>query len=111
FAKKHNLSKPIDTWSPEEIERLRTLYDAKTPVKQIAEELGRPIASIRTRASNMGLKQRIAWTDQEYQMLTDAAQNGERLIDVAERIGRPYANVAAVANRIGLTFQRTAKSG
>lgn len=110
FAKKHNLSKPVDSWSPQDIERLRELYAAKTPVKQIAEELGRPIAAIRTRASNMGLKQRVAWTEREYEILREGSANGERLTDVAQKIGRPYVNVARQAAVMGLSFKPNRKS-
>ncbi|GAA2887935.1 hypothetical protein GGQ99_004766 [Aminobacter niigataensis] len=106
FAQKNNFNRAADPWTHEMIERLRVLYEKKTPVKQIAEELGKPIASVRTRASNLGLKQRIAWTDQEYQMLTEAAERGDKLIDIAARIGRPYPNVAAVAKRLGLNFRQ-----
>lgn len=110
FAKKHNLSKPVDSWTPEDIDRLREFYEAKTPVKQIAEELGRPIAAIRTRASNMGLKQRVAWTEREYEILREGSANGERLTDVAMKIGRPYVNVARQAAVMGLSFKPNRKS-
>jgi hypothetical protein len=110
FAQKHNFNRAPDPWTPEQIERLRVLYEAKTPVKVIAAELGKMEAAIRTKASNLGFKQRIAWTDKEYEMLTEACERGERLIDVAKRIGRPYPNVAAVASRMGLSF-KTGKAG
>lgn len=111
FASKHNFNRAPDPWTHEQIERLRVLYEAKTPVKEIAAELGRPIASVRTRASNLGFKQRIAWTEREYEILREASEKGERLTDTAQMIGRPYPNVAAVASRLGLSFKKVAKGG
>ncbi|WP_292461411.1 DUF87 domain-containing protein [Mesorhizobium sp.] len=112
FAQKNNLVRGADPWSHEEIERLRTLYEAKTPVKQIAEELGRPIASIRTRASNLGLKQRVAWSDAEYEILREASATGKTLTETAAALGRPYVNVARQAAFLKLNFRigRTAPS-
>lgn len=110
FAQKHNFNRAPDPWTPEQIERLRVLYEAKTPVKAIAAELGKMEAAVRTKASLLRFKQRVAWSDEEYEMLTGAYERGERLIDVAKRIGRPYPNVAAAAKRVGLSF-KSSKSG
>jgi hypothetical protein len=107
FAQKNNFNRAGERWSPEQIERLRELYAAKTPVKAIAEELDKPIGSVRTRASNLGLKQRVAWTDAEYAILRKGSEDGERLVDVAAKIGRRYPNVAAVASKLGLSFRRS----
>ncbi|WP_189348011.1 DUF87 domain-containing protein [Mesorhizobium sp. M2D.F.Ca.ET.232.01.1.1] len=105
FAQKNNLVRGADPWSHEEIERLRTLYAAKTPVKQIADDLGRPIASIRTRASNLGLKQRVAWSDAEYEILREASATGKTLTETAATLGRSYVNVARQAAFLKLSFR------
>ncbi|MFN3464450.1 MAG: helicase HerA domain-containing protein [Terricaulis sp.] len=106
FAQKNNFCRKGDSWTPEETAELERLYNAKVPPKEIAEQLGKTIGSIRTRASNLGLKQRIAWTDEEYKILRDGHAEGKALTWCAERIGRPYPNVAATAKRIGLSFAR-----
>jgi len=105
FAQKNNLVRGADPWSHEEIERLKELYAAKMPVKEIAEKLGRPIASIRTRASNLGLKQRVAWTDAEYEILRQASASGKSLTETAQQLGRPYVNVARQAAFLKLNFK------
>jgi len=110
FAQKNNFNRAAPSWTPEQLERLKVLYAARTPVRDIAAELGHPEASIRTKASLLGIHQRQAWTDAERQILIDACTAGETLIDAAKKIGRPYANVAAVASRMGLDFRKTGRA-
>lgn len=105
FASKHNFNRAPDPWTHEDIEKLRELYAAKTPVKEIAAALGKPIASVRTRASNLGLKQRTAWTPEEYEFLKAASERGDSLIDTAASLGRPYVNVARQAAVLRLSFK------
>lgn len=106
FATKHGVLRKHDPWTDEQVDRLRVLYEAKTPVRDIASELGKEIAAVRTKASLLGFKQRVAWSDEDYRILTEGHAAGERLTDVAEKIGRPYANVARVAATLKLSFQR-----
>ena len=73
--------------------------------QQIAEAIGKPIASVRSRASNLGLKQRVAWSEAEYESLRASHEDGESLGTAAQKIGRPYANVARVAVDLGLNFK------
>lgn len=105
FAAKNNFNRAPDPWTHEDIEKLRELYAAKKPVKEIAAALGKPIASVRTRASNLGLKQRTAWTPEEYQLLQAASERGDSLIDTAASLGRPYVNVARQAAVLKLSFK------
>lgn len=105
FAAKNNFNRAPDPWTHEDIQKLRDLYAAKTPVKEIAAALGKPLASVRTRASNLGLKQRVAWTPEEYEMLREASDRGDTLIATASNLGRPYVNVARVASSLKLSFK------
>jgi GTPase SAR1 family protein len=105
FATKHNFKRGPDPWTHEEIAKMTELYKQKTPVKQIAEILQKPIAAIRSRASNMGLKQRVAWSEEEYEILRRCHEDGESLGMASQKIGRPYPNVARVAIDIGLNFK------
>lgn len=104
FAQKHRIVRKPDPWTEHHITLLERLYAEKRPVKEIAAELGKPLASVRSRASQLGLKVRLPWTEAERQILVDAHAAGERLTAAAERIGRPYPNVAAEARRMGLSF-------
>lgn len=106
FSQKHNFNRKPDSWTSEDIETLRVRYEAKVSVKDIAIELGKTEAGIRTKASLLGFKQRTAWTDHERQILIDGCAAGEMLIHVAAKIGRPYPNVAAEARRMELSFRR-----
>ncbi|TPL40671.1 DUF87 domain-containing protein [Mesorhizobium sp. B2-4-6] len=106
FASKNNFNRTPDPWTHEDIERLREFYAKKTPVKEIAAALGKPIASVRTRASNLGLKQRTAWTEAEYELLRKASEDGKSLVDTAAEIGRPYVNVARQAAVLKLSFRQ-----
>jgi hypothetical protein len=112
FAQKHGYDRSSEGWSTEQLAILRERYEAKVPVKQIAAELSKPIGGVRAKASNLGLKQRLPWTEAEYKMLRDANAAGDRLADVAERIGKPYPNVARVAATLQLDFRtgRTPRS-
>jgi hypothetical protein len=109
FAQRNNFSRVVEPWTSEQIDELKRLYALKTPVKEIAEKLGKPIAAVRTRASNLNLKQRVAWTPRDYEILQDAHSRGDTLIAAAQAIGRPYVNVARVACTLGLSFKKPAK--
>ena len=111
FAQKNNFDRSPDPWTHEQIDLLRQRYEAKVPVKDIARELGKTEAGIRTKASLLGLKQRIAWTDQERHILREACERGDLLIDAAARIGRPYPNVSQEAVRLRLSFRKTGRGG
>lgn len=104
FAQKHRIVRKPDPWTEDHIALLGQRYAEKRPVKEIAAELGKPLASVRSRASQLGLKVRLPWTEAERQTLVDAHAAGDRLTAAAERIGRPYPNVAAEARRMGLSF-------
>jgi len=110
LAKKNNLSRVPDSWTAEDIGTLKLRYEAKVSVKEISAELGKSEAGIRTKASLLGLKQRIAWTGAERKILTDACAAGELLTVAAARIGRPYPNVAQEAVRLRLSFRKTGKT-
>lgn len=111
FAQKNNFNRAVPGWTYEEIERLKELYEQKTPVKEIAAELGKMEAAVRSKASLLGFKQRIAWTEEERKILHDAHAAGEPLTAAAAKIGRPYPNVAQEAVRLRLSFKKVARSG
>jgi GTPase SAR1 family protein len=110
FAQKNNFSRAVDSWTIDEIAELTRLYSLKTPVKEIAEALGKPIGGIRAKASNLNLKQRIAWSEAEYELLRAASEDGVSLTDSAQRLGRPYVNVARVAATLKLSFKANRKA-
>ncbi len=91
-------------WTEADLEEMRRSYAELGP-RKLAEKLGYPVLAVTTKASLLGLRFRIPWSDEEIRVLTDAAEKGERLVDAAQRIGRPYANVAAMAKRMGLVFK------
>ena len=107
LAQRHGLLRPPRPWTDADRQKLRELYMAGTPAAQIAKALTRPVHSIVSKASLLGLSRRVRWSAEENAKLIDASEKGGRLVDVARAIGRPYANVAAQAGRLGLSFQKT----
>lgn len=105
FSKKHNYNRASAPWTAAEEAVLRARYSERVPPADICQELGKTAAAVRTRAHQLGLKQRVPWAHEERQTLIDGCERGERLIDVATRIGRPYPNVSAEARRLGLSFR------
>jgi len=104
FAQKHGYNRSAEAWTPEQIEKLRDIYKPGKPVKEIAEELGKPISAVAAYASKLGLRQRSAWTDDDWQRLETAWHDGKTLASAAQELGRPYPNVATAAKRAGLNF-------
>lgn len=104
FAQKHGYDRSAESFTLEQIDLLKRLYAEKIPPKDIAERLGKTIGSIRSRASNLGLKQRMAWSDAEYESLQNSYRTGKSLTQAVAALGRPYPNVARVALDIGLNF-------
>jgi hypothetical protein len=104
FAQKHGYDRSGESFTLDQIELLKKRYGEKVPPKEIAEELGKTIGSIRSRASNLGLKQRVAWSDAEYESLQKSYRTGKTLTQAVAAIGRPYVNVSQIALRLGLHF-------
>ncbi len=91
-------------WSGEDVAILRRGYAEKASLKAIAEQLGRNVGGVASKASKLGLKQRHRWTDDERARLVRGFDAGESLELVCQDIDRPPANVAAEARRMGLQF-------
>jgi len=105
FAQKNNLAnRGSDPWTTEEVEKLKELYAQRLPTKEIAEQLGKTVQTVRSKASILNLKIRVAWSDDEYAKLNKAYADGKTLTEAVEIIGRPYANVARIAYTTGLKF-------
>lgn len=105
FAQKHGFNRAADPWTTEEIEKLKKLYGVeKRPAKEVAEIMGKGIQAVRGKASNLGLKQRVAWTDEEYERLQALWRKGESLTQAVQLMGRPYPNAAKIASNLGLNF-------
>lgn len=104
FAQKHGYNRSVEPWTPEQIDELVRLYGERRPPKEIAELLGKPLQSVRSRASNMNLKQRTLWSDEEYERLQKLWHDGKTLSEAVELMGRPYPNVARIALTLGLNF-------
>jgi len=110
FAQKHGVDRSLEPWSEEELALLRARYGEKVAVKDIAAELGKTRSAVAAKASILGLKQRVKWSDAEYQMLHRLQASGATLGQAAEQIGRPYPNVARVAATLQLDFRRNRES-
>jgi hypothetical protein len=104
FAQKHGYNRSAEAWTPEQIARLKELYGPGKSVKEVADELGKPVSAIAAYASKLGLKQRVGWSDDDYELLQKLWRDGKKLKDAALELGRPYVNVSQMAGRLGCNF-------
>lgn len=91
-------------WTPEEEERLRSLFNADSSMEDIALSLKRGVAGVRDRVFVLGLRRNsnIPWSDMELEFL---AQHYGLVptADLAQHFGRSCAAVYARAGLLGLT--------
>lgn len=106
FAQKHGISRnSAIPWGDDDIAKLTELYTANKSVAEIMQELDRSRGAILSMASQLGLKQRKPWTDQEKAILRKAHAAGKKLIDCPALLpGRTYATVARMAGQLRLSF-------
>lgn len=112
FAQRHGISRnSAIPWTDVDIETLTTMYTANQSVVEIMQKLDRSRGAILSMASQLGLKQRKPWTDDEKAILAKASQDGLKLVDVpAMLIGRTYATVARMAMQMRLDFSPKRKA-
>jgi hypothetical protein len=93
-----------DSWRPEEIARLRSLFGADAPLREIVADLGRPLHGVRTKICDLGLRRNSAlpWTEEDDAELT-RRYGLEPTAAVAADLGRTAAAVYARACILGLT--------
>lgn len=104
FAQKHGFDRSAEDWTDEQIKTLRQMYADRRPVREMVAAIGKTIGAIRARASHLGLKQRDAYSDADFETLQKFYRTGKTLSQVVKALKRPYANVARVAISIGLNF-------
>jgi hypothetical protein len=112
FAQKHGISRnSAKPWTDDDLKKLTEMYTANKSVAEIMQELDRSRGAILSMASQLGLKQRLPWTDAEKAILKKAHKDGLKLVDVPERLpGRTYATVARMAGQLRLDFSSNRKA-
>jgi hypothetical protein len=92
-----------DAWTPDEIGELRQLHAADRPWDEIALLLDRPVAGIKSKAYDLGLRRSSAlpWTTWDDDELTGRYQR-EPTSELALRIGRTPTAIYARARILGL---------
>ena len=93
------------SWTEADLATLRERYAEGVRAREIAAELGHPVQAVRSKASNLGIRQRKPWSDDERRILVEASRAGLSLQEAAKRIDRPYQTVATAASRMGLSFR------
>lgn len=92
-------------WTTDEDAVLRSMYETHTR-REIAERLGRTIASVRKRCSTLRLATKVVpWSDVELAILTAAYVPGSpvAIAALARRLGKLKSNVCRKARSLGLT--------
>jgi hypothetical protein len=93
-----------DAWLPDEISQLHRLFAADTATTEIAVQIDRPLAGVRSKIAELGLRRnsRRPWTD-----LDDAELVGcygvSAASSIAASLGRSTAAIHARAGLLGLT--------
>lgn len=108
FAQRHGISRnSAIPWTDGDVALLTTMYNSNKSVAEIMQALDRSRGAIASMASQLGLKQRLPWTDDEKAILRKAQHDGLKLIDVPVLLsGRTYATVARMAGQLRLDFTR-----
>lgn len=106
FAQKNGISRnSAIPWTDGDIAKLTEMYTANKSAVEIMQELDRSRAAILSMASQLGLKQRKKWTDEEKAILVKANKDGLKLVDVQALLpGRTYATVARMTTQMRLDF-------
>ena len=106
FAQKNGISRnSAIPWGDDDIAKLTEMYAENKSVVEIMQALDRSRGAIASMASQLGIKQRKPWTDDEKAVLRKASQDGVKLVDVAAKMpGRTYATVARMAAQMRLDF-------
>lgn len=91
-------------WGRDEVEALRALAASGTAPKAAAEELGRSLAGVYGKMSQLGLKSYdpSRWTAEEEDALRRLVARGLRASDVGEALGRSEMAVRIRMGRLGL---------
>ena len=96
---------PSKPWTAEELSLLRELYPS-SPIPELAQKLGRSVASVKHRAYSLGVKRNSwcerLWTAEELEMLRELYPNCKSTQAVAEKIGRPWGSVRQIASNLGI---------
>lgn len=91
-------------WGPEEVEALKALAASGTPPKAAAAQLGRSLAGVYGKMSQLGLRSHdpSRWTAEEEDALRGLVAGGLRASDIGERLGRSEMAVRIRMGRLGL---------
>ena len=93
-----------DAWLPEEIDRLRSMFQADADFATIEAATGHPVASVRSKVGELGLRRNSnrPWAELELEEL--ARRYGrEATSSIAADLGRSCTAVYARASALGLT--------
>ena len=93
-----------DAWLPDEAATLRAMFGADEDLQAVADALGRTLASVRTKVSDLGLRRNSSrpWTEMEDSYL-DRHYGVEATSAIAASFGRSPAAIYARAGFLELT--------
>lgn len=93
-----------DAWLPEDLDALRTAFNADHDLQVIADTLGRTLSAVRTKVCDLGLRRNSSrpWPELEDSYLTQH-YGVEATSAIAAMLGRSCAALYARAGYLGLT--------
>jgi len=93
-------------WTADEVALLKELYPT-SPTDELAQRLGRSLASVKHRAYSLGVKRKSwcdkLWTAEEFQLLRELYPTCESTREVAKKIGRPWGSVRQIASNLWIS--------
>jgi hypothetical protein len=96
------------SWSKDEVKLLKKLFP-RGRAREIAEQTGRSLATVRQKAYSMGIKTREChrWSANDVKLLKKLYPTENRQ-SIADKLGRPLQSVKAIAYLNGLKKVGTA---
>lgn len=93
-----------NAWTPDELRRLRSLFDQDVSFEEIAGQLERPLHGVRSKACDLGLRRnsKLPWSRLEEEYLFDH-YGTQPASEIALFLGRSPSAVYARATSLGLT--------
>jgi len=93
-----------DGWLPDDIDRLRALFAADEGLQEIADDLGRTLAAVRTKVDDLGLRRNSSrpWTEMDDAYLV-ARYGTDATSAIAGALGRSAGAIYARAGLLDLT--------
>jgi hypothetical protein len=90
-------------WSQEQTDKLYELHSKGFTVRQMSEEIGRSIESVRTKMRGCMLEVNYIWSEEDIQYLVEQRNKGATYLSIAETLGRTKQACAKKYSKVGIS--------